>query len=208
MKFEKYKFEIVKKAIDKNLANFLFNYLKLKNKYQIIYKNKISFTVRQINGFLLRYTNSKYIFYLLRPCDGDIVNVFKNTIEKKTKTKLIETYSYARLYKQGDILFRHKDRSSCAISATVNLGGDPWPIYLNTTNNLAQDGFKVDLTPVITSIMGDKNGTLREEFHDISGQGFYITIHLVLKINMMADPCQDYQRNLNSNEHISNNKYK
>ena len=98
----------------------------------------------------------------------------KDTIEKKTKTKLIETYSYARLYKQGDILFRHKDRSSCAISATVNLGGDPWPIYLNTTNNLAQDGFKVDLTPGDLLIYsGDKMEHWREEFQgDISGQVF------------------------------------
>ena len=38
-----------------------------------------------------------------------------------------------RVYKQGDTLHRHKDRPSCQISTTVNLGGDEWPIYLDPT---------------------------------------------------------------------------
>ena len=32
--------------------------------------------------------------------------------------------------KRGDVLHRHKDRFSCEISTTMNLGGDDWPIYL------------------------------------------------------------------------------
>ena len=52
-------------------------------------------------------------------------------MEKETGLKLIPTYAYARIYKNGDILHRHKDRFSCEISTTMNLGGDEWPIYLN-----------------------------------------------------------------------------
>tara|TARA_R110000822_G_scaffold279829_1_gene401535 strand:- start:290 stop:658 length:369 start_codon:yes stop_codon:yes gene_type:complete len=55
-------------------------------------------------------------------------------MEKNTNLKLIETYSYARLYKKGDILEEHKDRISCAISATMNLGGDVWPIHMELPN--------------------------------------------------------------------------
>ena len=46
--------------------------------------------------------------------------------------KLIPTYSYARLYAQGDELKNHTDRESCEISATITLGfeGDVWPIYM------------------------------------------------------------------------------
>jgi hypothetical protein len=51
-------------------------------------------------------------------------------MEKQTGLKLIPTYSYARIYKKGDILHRHKDRFSCEISTTLNLGGDSWPIYI------------------------------------------------------------------------------
>ena len=57
-------------------------------------------------------------------------------MEKKTGLKLNPTYSYARIYKTGDILHRHKDRFSCEISTTVNLGGDPWPIYLEPKKNV------------------------------------------------------------------------
>ena len=51
-------------------------------------------------------------------------------MEKATGLKLYPAYTYARIYKKGDILKRHKDRFSCEISTTMNLGGDDWPIYL------------------------------------------------------------------------------
>ena len=35
--------------------------------------------------------------------------------------------------KNGDELKRHKDRPSCEISTTINLGGDPWPIFIDGT---------------------------------------------------------------------------
>ena len=33
-------------------------------------------------------------------------------------------------HKKGDVLARHKDRYSCEISTTMNLGGDEWSIYV------------------------------------------------------------------------------
>ena len=54
----------------------------------------------------------------------------KPIMEKESSLNLIETYSYARIYKKGDELIRHKDRYSCEISTTMNLGGDDWPIFL------------------------------------------------------------------------------
>jgi hypothetical protein len=45
------------------------------------------------------------------------------------------------------VLARHKDRYSCEISTTLNLGGDPWAIYLDPTGNKGQAGIKVDLKP-------------------------------------------------------------
>ena len=42
-------------------------------------------------------------------------------MEKETGLKVLPTYTYARIYKTGDILERHKDRPSCEISTTVNL---------------------------------------------------------------------------------------
>ena len=42
------------------------------------------------------------------------------TLEKKTKLKLSPTYTYTRLYKNGDQLKKHKDRFSCEISGTAD----------------------------------------------------------------------------------------
>ena len=50
-------------------------------------------------------------------------------MKAKTGLQLVPTYSYARAYKKGDILKRHKDRPSCEISTTVHLGGDEYAYY-------------------------------------------------------------------------------
>ena len=54
---------------------------------------------------------------------------------KETGLDLVPTYSYARIYKKGDILKRHKDRPSCEISTTLNLGGESWPIFIDPTGS-------------------------------------------------------------------------
>ena len=51
-------------------------------------------------------------------------------IEKSIGLNLVPTYSYARIYKRGDTLIKHKDRPSCEISSTMFLGGDEWNIYM------------------------------------------------------------------------------
>jgi hypothetical protein len=54
---------------------------------------------------------------------------------------------WKRIYKKGDVLARHKDRYSCEISTTLNLGGEPWPIYLDPTEKTGQAGIEVNLDP-------------------------------------------------------------
>tara|TARA_B100000768_G_scaffold83201_1_gene78733 strand:- start:233 stop:766 length:534 start_codon:yes stop_codon:yes gene_type:complete len=68
-------------------------------------------------------------------------------MEEETGLKLTPTYSYARIYKKGDILHRHKDRYSCEVSTTLNLGGDDWPIYLEPSGEEGKEGIKVDMQP-------------------------------------------------------------
>lgn len=60
-------------------------------------------------------------------------------IEAVTSLPLIPTYAFARQYLNAELLARHKDRSSCEISATMNLGGDPWTIFLATDPNDGKD---------------------------------------------------------------------
>ena len=69
------------------------------------------------------------------------------TLEKHTGLDLIPTYSYARIYKMGDKLNRHKDRDSCEISTTLHLGGNPWSIYLEPSGKEGLKGKEVNLKP-------------------------------------------------------------
>lgn len=44
--------------------------------------------------------------------------------------EVLPTYTYARVYKYGSVLQRHRDRPACEISFTLNLAKDiDWPIY-------------------------------------------------------------------------------
>jgi len=66
---------------------------------------------------------------------------------KITELDLVPCYSYARIYKKGDELKRHKDRPSCEISTTLNLGGDQWPIFLEPSGEQGKPGEQVNLNP-------------------------------------------------------------
>lgn len=49
--------------------------------------------------------------------------------------KVLPTYTYGRVYKNGAVLDRHRDRNACEISLTVHLDGDKeWPIYIQKPN--------------------------------------------------------------------------
>lgn len=43
---------------------------------------------------------------------------------------VLPTYTYARVYKHGSVLDRHRDRHACEVSITLNLSkSHDWPIY-------------------------------------------------------------------------------
>ena len=46
------------------------------------------------------------------------------------KEQMLPTYSYARIYKNGEVLAPHTDREACEISISLHLGSDKeWPIW-------------------------------------------------------------------------------
>jgi len=158
MAFNKY--TVIKNAISYELANFCFNYFLLKRDAirfmydrNIIAENGMHGTWKddQVPGVYSIYGDHVMETLLMKvlPVMGE-----------RTGLNLVPTYSYARVYEKGAELKRHKDRPSCEISTTVNLGGDPWPIFIDPTgsNNVideqkgihkpnAPKGVKVDLNP-------------------------------------------------------------
>jgi len=127
------KYQVIKNAISYELANFIYNCFLLKrDAVQWMYKNNITYD----NGLQGTWNDPQvpntYSVYGDYTMETLMMKVLPKMIQE-TGLNLVPTYSYARLYKKGDILHRHKDRPSCEISTTINLGGDPWPIFIDGT---------------------------------------------------------------------------
>ena len=146
MSFKKNKYAVIKQAISKDLAAFVANYFSMQKqvydtciqaRYFSPFENIIGdYDDPQIPHTYRQYGNVAMETLLLK-CQPKM--------EKITQLKLTPAYSYARIYKKGDELKRHKDRFSCEISTTMNLGGDDWPIYLEPSGDKGKKGIKVDL---------------------------------------------------------------
>ena len=129
--FKKDRFTVIEKAIDPKIANFVYNYFLMKRQVA-----RTMFDARYISPFTTEFgvwndeqVPNTYSHYADIAMETLLLAV-QPIMEKQTGLKLIPTYSYARIYKKGDVLHRHKDRFSCEISTTLNLGGDKWPIYI------------------------------------------------------------------------------
>ena len=130
-KFNKY--QIIKKAISYELANFIYNYFLLKrDAVKHLYDNNITYDTGILGTWTDKQVPNTYSHYADQVMETLLMKVLPK-MQQETGLQLIPTYSYARLYKKGDILKRHKDRPSCEISTTLNLGGDPWPIFIDGT---------------------------------------------------------------------------
>jgi len=160
--FKKDKYCIIRQAISKDLAAFVANYFSI--------KKQVYDTCRQ-RRFISPYET---LLGEYEGADGQIPHTYSSyadiametlmlkcqpIMEKTTGLKLNPAYTFARIYKNGDVLKRHKDRFSCEISTTMNLGGDPWALYLSPNENVGipdgknitveskAKGIKVDLKP-------------------------------------------------------------
>jgi hypothetical protein len=63
-------------------------------------------------------------------------------MEEITGKKLLPTYSYARVYRNGNSLWRHIDRPECEFSVTITLktDGTPWPIIMGDKEIYIEQG--------------------------------------------------------------------
>jgi len=146
--FKKNKYCIIRQAIPKDLATFIYNYFLMKKQvYDTCLKERYISPYEVILGY---YEGANEQIPHTYSCYSDIVMETlmlkcQPIMEKTTGLKLQPAYTYARLYKKGDVLKRHKDRFSCEISTTMNLGGDKWDLYLEPSGEVGKKGIKVDL---------------------------------------------------------------
>ena len=144
MSFKTKKYQVIRQALSKELANFIFNYMMLqRDAVDFMVKNQ---KVNPYNPFIGTRVDkqvpgaySKYGAWVMETLLMYMIPIMK----AKTGMELLPTYSYTRLYEKGNILKRHKDRPSCEISTTLHLGGNEWPIFLDPSGqNFVIDEYK------------------------------------------------------------------
>tara|TARA_R110002012_G_scaffold313495_1_gene525134 strand:+ start:99 stop:743 length:645 start_codon:yes stop_codon:yes gene_type:complete len=149
MSFKTKKYQVIRGALSKELANFIFNYMMLQ-------RDAVDFSVKNqkvnaFNPFIGQRDDpqvpgcySKYADWVMETLLMYVIPIMK----AKTGLELIPTYSYTRLYEKGNILRRHKDRPSCEISTTLHLGGEEWPIFLDPSGgDFVINEFKQTIKP-------------------------------------------------------------
>ena len=170
------KYKVVKEAISFELANFLYNYFLLKREaVDYMYKNNWTHDGGEMLGtWKDEQIPNTYSIYGDPVFDTLLMKVLP-IMNKETGLEVVPTYSYARIYKKGDILHKHKDRPSCEISTTLNLGGDPWPIFLegeqvdlNIGDMLIYEGCKLEHWR--DKFEGENCGQVFLHYNDANGQ--------------------------------------
>ena len=128
--FKENGFCIVKNAISSELRDFVTQYALFDEMQSDGYRDK------QVPNAYAKYGD---------PAMESMLLYLKTVLEENTGLTLHPTYSYYRVYRDGDVLLPHKDRESCEISATMCLNYNyddtnfDWPIFI--------DGNKVVLKP-------------------------------------------------------------
>ena len=130
---------VIRNAISYELANFAFNYLLLKRD-AVKWMHDNNYISKFTPGFGTwedKQIPNTYSIYGDTFMETLMMKVLP-IMQQRTDMNLIPCYTYTRIYKEGDILHRHKDRPSCEISTTLHLGGNSWPIFLDPTgaNNI------------------------------------------------------------------------
>lgn len=190
--FKKQGYTLVKNAINSDLRDVITQYA--------LFDEMQDFTP---DGMQVPKAHSKYA----DPAMESMLLHIQPLMEKSTGLELYPTYSFYRVYRNGDVLKPHKDRPSCEISTTVcfNYSYDDskytWPIIM--------DGKKIDMKPGdIVVYRGIDLEHSREEFTPPSDawhvQAFF---HYVDAKGPYADYRYDQRNSLGELKNKINKKY-
>mgnify|MGYP003112714335 FL=1 len=166
MSFKKDQYIVIKKALPKILIDFLYHYFQNKRRAAHIMLNTKFLSPYDVTWGYWNDPQSPNTYSHYGDVAFDtVLEGVKDKIEKAVGYSLIPTYSYARIYKQGDILKRHTDRYSCEISVTLHIGGDKkWPIFYDPEGKKNQKGKAINLNPGDLLIYYGHNEHWREPY--------------------------------------------
>ena len=134
-------YEIVKKVVPKELCEHISDYFLQKRKVtDMLFNSRYQSPFDEING-IFSDKQAPGCFSIYSDINNEVLLTrLRPTMERVIGKKLIEAYSYCRVYERGAVLDKHKDRPECEYSTTLNLGGDPWPIFINNTQVILKQG--------------------------------------------------------------------
>ena len=118
---------IVQSAISDNLRDFITQYALFDEMQNFSPEKNIN-----TGGGQVPEAHSVYA----DPAMESMLLVLHSIMEENTGLKLLPTYSYYRVYRNGDKLEKHKDRESCEISCTLCFNYNyndlefRWPIFI------------------------------------------------------------------------------
>ena len=158
-----FKYKLLKQVIPKDTVEFINEYFLLKRRvFNTMLEHKIippylEHLFGQVEDCMVRGTD--YAMY------GDLVGEtllkrLKNIIQENVNLgNIVENYSFVRIYKKGNVLKKHKDRGACECSATIPIGGSPWPFFI--------EGKQFDLIPGDVLIYNGFLEHWRNKFEDV-----------------------------------------
>ena len=122
LEFRKKRYTIIKNALSKEVVELTTQYA--------LFDEMQDFTAdtAQVVGAHAKYADPVMESLLLK---------LQPVMEKATGLSLFPTYSFYRVYRNGDTLAKHKDRPSCEISCTLSFNYSyedsdySWPIYMD-----------------------------------------------------------------------------
>ena len=130
--FQENGFLVMKSFLSEPMLSVTYNYAMRK-----VAVGEIEFSDRQVPNTPCAYGGAFMETFLEMTC---------SSIEQATNLQLFPTYSYYRVYKNGDSLAPHRDRPSCEISVTLTLGYESdvkWPINFERSDG----SVKIEMEP-------------------------------------------------------------
>ena len=156
--FKKHGYCIIRSAISAELRDFVTQYA--------LFDEMQDYTP---DGKQVPTAHAKYA----DPAMESMLMILHKQIEENTGLSVFPTYSFYRVYRDGDKLDHHRDRESCEISTTLcfNYSYDDskysWPIFMN--------GVEANLKPGDMVIYrGCELDHWREEFKSPEGDSWHV----------------------------------
>ena len=145
------------------------------------------------------------------PCCNTLLGLLCERVSKEAGRKLLPTYTYCRIYTEGNELLPHRDRPSCEWSVTINLAqSDPWPIYMDGKEIVQQVGdgalyqgcevyhwrkpFKGREYVQVFLHYVDANGSHKDHVYDSGDKGVFAEPELTYKFLRFNEHLQEWFR--------------